>query len=152
MTRDEAIDLLVRHEVGHMVPERRAALLLDWWSIDAEDPDYQRLPEAVQAAIERSDAPDDPLSRLYDPLLQVAVRRSLQGVFNSYLQQRLASLGTLASVEGSAVELVACQCCGYLSIHEIAGCEICNVCFWEADCTTNPDIVSAANHMGADLQ
>jgi hypothetical protein len=147
MTRAEAIDLLARHEVSRLGPEEREALLIDWWSIDAEDPEYDELPDLVRAAIKRFDSPDDPQKRLYDPLLWVAVRHSFFGVINPYLERRLADLGRFEAVEDREEELEICRCCGYRSLRERGGYEICQVCFWEDDGTTNPESISAPNHM-----
>jgi hypothetical protein len=44
MTRDEAIRILVRNDIAALSPEARASLLLDWWTIEASDPDYAELP------------------------------------------------------------------------------------------------------------
>ncbi len=36
-------------------------------------------------------------------------------------------------------EPVACPCCGYLTLGERGGFEICDVCFWEDDGQDDPD-------------
>lgn len=50
MTRDEAIDLLVRRDLDQLSNDERETLLLDWWAIDASDPDYDSLPAVDTAA------------------------------------------------------------------------------------------------------
>jgi hypothetical protein len=147
MTRDEAIDLLVRRDLAQLSPDEREGLLLDWWSIDASDPDYDSLPDLLRVAIARADQPDDPGESLYDPLLQVALRRSYIGVLNSYLKSQIATLGRDEAINGDVEELAACPCCGYRSLRERGAYEICRVCFWEDDGTTEPDRVSGPNHM-----
>ncbi len=42
---------------------------------------------------------------------------------------------------------IQCCCCGYLTIHERGGYEICPVCFWEDDGTYELNKVSGPNHM-----
>ena len=74
MTRDEAIGLLVRRDLARLSAEEREALLLDWWSIDAEDPEYDELPELLRAELARGEEPHEPMRSFYDPLLRVALR------------------------------------------------------------------------------
>jgi hypothetical protein len=150
MTRDEAIEALARHDVAQLGPEERESLLLDWWSIDADDPGYDGLPNVVRAVLERCDSPDDPQSPVYDPLLRLAVRFSLRGVLNAYLERRMADLGHFTAIEGVPEELETCPCCGYRSLRERGGYEICRVCFWEDDGTTDPQSMSGPNHMTLD--
>lgn len=147
MTRNEAIDILVRHGVAQLKPGERESLLLDWWSMDADDPDYACLPDLVRAALKRSDSPDDPENPLYDSLLCLAVRRSFAGVVNAYLERRLSDLGLSVIVEGLTEKLETCPCCGYRSLRERGGYEICRVCFWEDDGTSNPESMSGPNQM-----
>jgi len=147
MTRNEAIDLLVRRDLARLSLDERETLLLDWWSIDANDRDYDGLPSLLKAALVRADQPDDPGASLYDPLLQVALRSSYVGVLNSYLENQIATLGRSDTVDGDVEVLATCPCCGYRSLRERGAYEVCRVCFWEDDGTTEPDSVSGPNHM-----
>lgn len=147
MTRNEAIDLLARRDLAQLSHEAREALLLDWWSIDADDPDYDGLPDLLKVAIARAKQPDDPKKSFYDPLLQIALRRSYAGVLNSYLKSQAATLGRDEAIEGEVEQLGVCPCCGYRSLRERGSYEICRVCFWEDDGTTELDLVSGPNHM-----
>lgn len=147
MTRNEAIDILARHDLARLSPEMRERHLLDWWWIDDDDPEYASLSEELKAAIAQGEGPDDPLDHRYDPILRLALSYSLTGVTNAYLEGRLAKLGILRSVEGTLEPLEACLCCGYRSIQERGNYEICKVCFWEDDGGSDPDRVSSANHM-----
>ncbi|MEH6459987.1 CPCC family cysteine-rich protein [Chitinimonas sp. JJ19] len=147
MTRNEAIDLLVRQSLAKLSNDEREALLLDWWAIDASDPDYQKLPDVLREAIGRTGQPDNPGASLYDPLLQVALRSTYVGVLNSYLTDQVATLGCHEVVDGDMEELATCPCCGYRSLRERSVYEICRVCFWEDDGTTETDHVSSPNHM-----
>lgn len=147
MTRDEAIDLLIQRDLAQLSPERREVLLLDWWSIDSGDPDYDNLPARLKEALSCNEPPGDPKNSLYDPLLKVALRRQYIGVLNSYLRSQIATLGRDEVVDGEVEELVSCPCCGYISLGERGTYEICRVCFWEDDGTTDLDRVSGPNHM-----
>jgi hypothetical protein len=147
MTRDEAVELIARHQLAQLSHEGRNSLLLDWWSIDADDPDYGDLPDALKTTIAQADEPLDPINSLYDPLLIVALRRSFHGVLNSYLEARLASLGRPEQVDGAIERLVICPCCGYRTLEQSGNYEVCRVCFWEDDGGFDPDGFSGPNHM-----
>lgn len=147
MRRGEAIDLLARRDLAQLSSDEREALLLDWWAIDASDPDYGDLPELLREALACADRPDDPGESLYDALALIALRRAYVGVLNAYLTSQVAALGRHEAVHGDVEELVACPCCGYRTLRERGAYEICPVCFWEDDGTTDPDRVSGPNHM-----
>jgi hypothetical protein len=147
MTRSEAINVLVRRDLAGLSPEEREALLLEWWSIDANEPEYSSLPELLKAKIARGDESDDPMSSFYDPLLEVALRRLYAGVVNSYLTSQVAMLGHHEAVDGDVEVLAMCPCCGYRTLRERGAYEICRVCFWEDDGTTELERVSGPNHM-----
>ncbi len=147
MTRDEAIDLLAQRDLAQLSSEGRERLLLDWWSIDASDPDYHGLPDLLKVAITRADQPDDPRESLYDPLLKVALRRSYVGVLNAYLKSQIATLGHDEAIDGDVEALATCPCCGYRCLRERGVYEICRVCFWEDDGTTELDYFSSPNRM-----
>jgi hypothetical protein len=147
MRRAEAIDLLVRRDLAHLSGVEREALLLDWWTIDASDPDYGNLPDPLREALGRTDQPDDPGQSLYDPLVRIGLRRAYVGVLNTYLTSQIATLGHHEAVDGDVEELAACPCCGYRTLRERGACEICCACFWEDDGTTALDSVSGANHL-----
>lgn len=146
MTRIEAIDLLVRRDLAGLSFDEREALLLEWWSIDDDEPEYSGLPELLKARLARDEL-DDPMSSFYEPLLQVALRRSYAGVVNSYLASQIATLGHHEPVHGDVEVLATCPCCGYRTLPEPAAYEICRVCFWEDDGTTELDQMSGPNHM-----
>lgn len=147
MTRIEAIDLLVRRDLAGLSSDKREALLLEWWSIDADEPEYSGLPELLKARLAHSDELDDPMDPIYEPLLQVALRRSYAGVVNSYLASQIAMLGHHEPVHGDVEVLATCPCCGYRTLRERGQYDICRVCFWEDDGTTELERMSGPNHM-----
>jgi len=122
-------------------------MLLDWWSIDADDPECEALPDLLKAVITRSDQPNDPNREFYDPLLLVALRRSYTGVLNSYLEGEIVTIGREEAVDGEVELLATCPCCRYRSLSERGAHQICRVCFWEDDGTSDADHVSGPNHM-----
>jgi Cysteine-rich CPCC len=148
MTRDEATRMLAQHQVRLLSREAREQLLLDWWTINADDPDYGSLPESLRDELRHSDQPGEVESSRYDPLLALGLRRSFVGVVNSYLERQLAKLGVHSvAIEGQPEPMVACPCCGYQSLSERGQYEICPVCFWEDNGSDDPDRLSGPNHM-----
>lgn len=147
MTRTEAIGLLVQRDLAQLTSAERESLLLDWWSIDAGDPEYGELSDALKSALAQADGPDDPNAAVYEPLLRIALRDSFRGVLNSYLQQQIAKLGRNEAVVGEVEILEPCPCCRYRTLHERGGYHICLVCFWEDDGSSELDRYSDPNHM-----
>lgn len=94
-----------------------------------------------------ADQPESPANSLWDPLVQIALRRSYVGVLNSYLQNQVGSLGCDEAVDGEVEQLEACPCCEYRSLQVRGEYEICRVCFWEDDGMTELDRASGPNHM-----
>ncbi len=90
---------------------------------------------------------EDVLDPRVDPLLCLALRGEYAGVRNSYLSTCLTEMGRPGEdVRGARETLVACPCCGYLTLEGI-GWEICPACFWEDDGLDDPETRSGANHM-----
>jgi len=149
MTRDEAIAILTEHALAAMDADQRADMLVGWWGIDAGDPDYEALSEDARAELANPDAegPGDSMAPHWEPLLRRALRTTFVGVINGYLEIRLAALGRAAAVDGEVEPLEACPCCGYRTIGERGGYEICQVCFWEDDGGNDLDAHSGPNHM-----
>jgi hypothetical protein len=148
MTREEAVELLVRRDLAELSPEKRESLLLSWWCIDAADSEYSDLPDLLKEVMASTEQPDDPKDPLYDPLLKIALKDSYKGVLNSYLQRQIAVMGYREAIGGGVEEeLEACPCCGYRSLRKRGEYEICRVCFWEDDGTTTLDGISGPNHM-----
>lgn len=147
MTRLDAIDLLVRHDLIRLAVKERESLLLDWWSLDEDDPDWPTLPDDVRSEMKQTDLPRDPIDPKYDSLLRVALRHTFVGVVNSYLEKRLFAIGVPCDVEGLVEELVQCPCCGYRTLRKRGEYEICPVCFWEDDGSLEADLFSGANRM-----
>jgi hypothetical protein len=146
MTRDEAIARLIEHALAAMDADQRADMLVGWWGIDAGDPAYDALSDGARAEL-ATDGPRDPMARHWEPLLRLALRSTFVGVINPYLESRLAELGLRETVEGEVERLEECPCCGYRTIGERGGYEICRVCFWEDDGGNDIDAHSGPNHM-----
>jgi hypothetical protein len=147
MTRDEAIEILTQHDLASLSTADRESLLIDWWSIDANDSDYKSLPEPLRAELVEAEGPNNARESRYDSLLRIALRRSFAGVVNEFLENRLTQLGIVASIDGPIEVLMSCPCCRYRSLRERGAYEICRVCFWEDDGSNDLDRFSGPNHM-----
>jgi len=83
MTRNEAIDLLARHELAELGVEERESMLLDWWPVDEDDSGWASLSDAIRAEMKQGDLPQDAGDPKHDPLLCLAIRHSFVGVANT---------------------------------------------------------------------
>jgi hypothetical protein len=147
MWRDQAIAILVGRDIGNMTLAERDVLLGSWWHIDEQDPAFALLPASLQQTLLRTDWPVDPGNQEFDALLRIAIRASYRGVLNAYLTSQIAALGHAEAVFGEAEVMQRCPCCGYHSLFERNAYEICGVCFWEDDGTSELDAISGPNHM-----
>ncbi|SDM20647.1 hypothetical protein [Paenibacillus jilunlii] len=51
MNRDEAIALILKSTIEDLSKEARGEILMDWWGIDQDDPEFDKLPETLQSEI-----------------------------------------------------------------------------------------------------
>lgn len=149
MKRDEAIDIIIESTIEDLAKEDREDLLLDWWGIDQEDFEFEMLPKDLQSEIINNDEPQkDIMDEVYSALLLVALRKNYIGVRNEYLSKKVSAiLGFNYEIEGLIEELYCCPCCKFKTLPRKGEYDICPVCFWEDDGTTNPNSYSSPNHM-----
>ncbi|MCM2997180.1 hypothetical protein M3647_06830 [Paenibacillus cellulositrophicus] len=132
-----------------MSKEEREEILIDWWGIDQDDPEFNKLPETLQSEILNYDEPQkDIMHEVYSALLLVALRKKYHGVRNEYLSKRVSAiLGSNREVEGLQEELYSCPSCEFKTLPTKGEYDICPVCFWEDDGRTDPSYYSSPNHM-----
>ena len=149
MKRDEAIDIILKSTIEDLAKEEREELLLDWWGIDQDDSEFDKLPEALQSEIFNNDEPQkDIMDEVYSALLFVALRKKYKGVRNEYLSKRVSAiLGSNHEVEGLLEKLYSCPCCEFKTLPRKGEYDICPVCLWEDDGSTNPNSYSPPNRM-----
>jgi hypothetical protein len=149
MSRTEATSIIAQLRLRKLEPAKREAMLLDWWPIDAGDPEYGSLSAALRDELARSDGPEhSSLDHRYDELLHIALKADLRGVKDSYLEACLRRDGVGEfQVFGPSEVLEVCPCCRFRTILERNSYEVCPVCFWEDDGTIEGDRYSNANHM-----
>lgn len=125
----------VRHvatAIARSLPqERRRTTLSAWWSLDPSDPRFSELPSDLTALMQTHDEPPDPGAALCLSLLIIAMERSLRGVKNEYLSERLRLLGHDVEIEGEAEPLERCPCCDFRTLESRGAYLICSVCYWE---------------------
>src|SRR5262249_29262855 len=130
ITRDEAIHQLGRAQLAAASEQQRRDLLMDYWTIRPEDPDFSNLPSELQEELKNSPAPDDASDARYDPLIRLALRDRWRGVRNEYLATALGRLGLAHRVVGNVEPLHACPCCGNRTLPCRRQLDICRVCLW----------------------
>ncbi|WP_101808843.1 CPCC family cysteine-rich protein [Paenibacillus pasadenensis] len=149
MNRDEAIAIILKTTIEDLSKEEREEILIDWWGIDQDDPEFDKLPEILQSEILNYDEPQkDVMDEVYSALLLVALRKKYLGVRNEYLSKRVSAiLDSNQEVEGLQEELYSCPCCEFKTLSTKGEYDICPVCFWEDDGNTDPGYYSSPNHM-----
>lgn len=148
LQRDEAIARIACAQSKDMGARDRGGLLLDYWASLNEE-ESTTLPHSLREEMSRSDEPEgDVTDARYDPLITLALRHSLRGVRNSFLEETLRHIeGQSFLVIGNAEVLLACPCCGYQTLDRRGEYDICAVCFWEDDGNMDPERYSSVNHM-----
>ena len=69
-------------------------------------------------------------------------------VTNSYLQEVLSEqLSITVKIVGKEPSLHRCYCCGYKTLEERGGYDICEVCYWEDTGNHDDEKYSSPNHM-----
>ncbi|MCE3202031.1 CPCC family cysteine-rich protein [Paenibacillus sonchi] len=149
MKRDEAIALILQSTIEDLSKEEREEILMDWWGIDQDDPEFDKLPETLQSEILQFDEPqNDVMDENYSALLLVALSKKYLGVRNEYLSKRVSAiLDSNQEVEGLPEELYSCPCCEFKTLATKGEYDICPVCFWEDDGSRDPSHYSSPNHM-----
>ncbi|MGE6228456.1 CPCC family cysteine-rich protein [Paenibacillus chitinolyticus] len=149
MKRDEAINILAKLTLKVLSKDERENKLTDWWGIDQEHPEFDKLPEALQSEILQFDEPQKyAMDEDYDSLICVGLRSKYLGVTNEYLSKQISEqLDSNETVVGFQEELFACPCCEFKTLPVKGEYDICPVCFWEDDGATDPAFYSSPNHM-----
>lgn len=149
MNRDEALAIILKSTIDDLSKEEREEILIDWWGIDQEDPEFDKLPETLQTEILQYDEPQkDAMDVVYNSLLFEALRKKYLGVKNEYLSRKVsAKLQFNQEVEGLQEELYSCPCCEFKTLPTKGEYFICPVCFWEDDGNVDPNYYSSPNKM-----
>jgi hypothetical protein len=148
MRREEAIALIVEHDLPLLSAKQREGRVIDWYyGVSEEDPEYAAFPAPLKELLAQGDEPANPMDPVYEPLLRCSLKRGYYGVLNAYLEGRLKRLGRQELVSGDAEPMERCPCCRYLSLERRYEYEICKVCFWEDDGDIELTADSGPNHM-----
>ncbi|WP_081794862.1 CPCC family cysteine-rich protein [Pseudomonas sp. H1h] len=129
--------------------DERESHLLDWWNIDESNPEFFTLSEQLQRLItSEDDLPSDIDDKKYDELIMLALTSSYKGVTNAFISKKLKQLNIGEyEVSGEIETLMPCPCCKYRTLSVLGNYEICDLCKWEDNGTSNLDTYSGPNHM-----
>lgn len=81
MDREKAIERLVKQDLSHLSSDARERLLVDWWSINSEDAEYEKLPNDLKRELQRNEHPEDPQLLARNPgfhLDEAGLRRKIE--------------------------------------------------------------------------
>lgn len=96
ISREMAIDKFCNEMLKHLTKDERESLLLDWWNIDEDDPEFMLLPDALKEEMLTNSTPHKVMKSVYDPLLLIALKYNYRGVHNKYLAKQLYALGLVS--------------------------------------------------------
>ncbi len=147
LERAQALRLIAERKLSLLSIDEREAEILDYWTIEVSDPDFQKLPVELQEAIISEAEPTDFVNPIYDHLILLSLMDPYRGVKNEFIASEMKGLfGEEVLVEGKVEKLFACPCCGYLTLTPPYDFAICRVCRWEYT-GVDQDIYSGPNHM-----
>lgn len=149
MDREEALVIILKSTIERLSNKEREEILFDWWGIDRDHPEFDKLPEPLQSEILQFNEPQrDTIDEVYNSLLFVALRKKYLGVRNEYLSKRVSEImHSDQEVEGLQEQLHSCPCCEFKTLPTKGEYDICPVCFWEDDGNTEANNYSSPNHM-----
>ncbi len=146
--RKDAIELICKEELNSLILSDRESILLNWWYIDENDPEFHQLSCQLQQKIREFEIPDDPDNREYDELILIALKSHYVGVRNDYLKNIMRNKGLgVFKINGMPEILEVCPCCGYRTLETQSNFEVCPICHWEDNGITELDKYSGPNHM-----
>ncbi len=146
--RKQAIELINSYEISNMSVEEKEIILLDWWSIDESDKEFLALSASLRKEILETDSPADVESQEYIPLLAIALQYKFKGVKNDYIRQYLKKINHKEyELVGKPENLFKCPCCNYLTLELKSEYDICSVCYWEDDGSSDLEKYSPVNRL-----
>lgn len=157
MKRSEAIIIIANDLIRNITKKEREDILMDWWSaIEEEDSDFVAMPislknkisESLKKEIVKNSRAKNPSDKRYDPLIMLGIYYDFRGVRNQYLASEIERiLNQKPTITGAVEKLEKCPCCEYYTLDAKCDWDICKVCFWEYDCTTELNKISGPNHI-----
>lgn len=140
LSRTDAISRLISLTIQGMSQERYLELLADHWPPDDDllDNSHKYLLEMEIDEIDVSS-----LEYLRTAMMSM-IEKTYKGITNLYIEIGLSQFDLSARVTGDLVKLKECNCCGYLSLISLEY-DICDVCGWESDMTSELNEYSSPN-------
>lgn len=134
MNRSTVLDQYILNRIDHYSKEDRIDQLTVVWLSDwSEVAGWDTLTQSVKESIQSEEVPNDLESNKYDEVLYFKHRFDFRGYTNEYLTKQTGHRIT----EGTPALLEACPCCGYRTLEDLSGFDICTVCWWEEDGSDN---------------
>lgn len=149
MNREQAIALIVDHEMKSLSIEDRATLIYNAWGIEEGDQEFENLSEELKEEILTFDVPQhDVMLPRYDQLVRVVCKLSYSEYPNNVLGIMLQKFSNQsARVEGDEAKKYPCPCCGKMTLGNRGEYDICPLCGWEDDGIEEENKYSTCNHM-----
>lgn len=149
MNREEAITIILKHDIKMLSKQERESILLNCWGIDEEDIEFSELSEDLQEELLKFEEPTrDVMDERYGPLIMNAIKGSYYGEKNQCLSELILKItNKKVIVEGEPEKLFTCPCCQYETLKERGQYDVCPVCSWEDDGNNDPSRYSGVNHM-----
>ena len=145
--REKAIEILSKEQLKVLDKDDRKSYILNWWVLDEDDEEFTLLSSNLQVEIlENEDFMGDPIDNKYDELIMVGLASLYRGVTNEFLSQSISIVTKTAyKVIGELEVLYLCPCCSHYTLDSVGEYDICPLCKWEDDLTTELDDYSAPN-------
>ncbi len=141
INREEVIRELISRTVQEMRREKYLKLLADHWPLDENILDDSR---KHLSKIEIDEIDSSSIEYLKSTRIP-SIEDEYKGVTNLYIEFSLSRFDINVKVIGESAKLYECNCCGYLSLNSIEY-DICDVCGWESDMTSDLGEYSSPNH------
>ncbi|MEM9981509.1 MAG: CPCC family cysteine-rich protein [Bacteroidota bacterium] len=130
MDRKEVLEKHITSIIANYSKDQREEeieqlLLENWSNVDG----WTHLSKGIQQEFINEKLTSHYGDKKYDEVLRFKLRDDFKGVTNEYLSSKTG----IKITPGSAVDLIACPCCGYKTLENRNAFEICTICWWEDD-------------------
>ena len=145
--RNEAITLICKKEMKSLNKEDREGHILNMWSIDEKDIEFNSLSKVLKKEIMFNEYPARNLKNPhYDKLIFLSLSSKFKGVTNFFISIKLFKIGFgKYYVYGEIEKLEICPCCNYNTLDARGEYDICPLCYWEDTGVNELDIYVSIN-------
>ena len=145
--RSEAITLICKKEMKSLNKEEREGHILNMWSIDEKDIEFNCLSKVLKKEIMSNEYPSEDLENShYNKLILLSLSSEFKGVTNSFISTKLLKMGLgKYHIYGEIEKLEICPCCNYNTLDARGEYDICSLCYWEDTGVDELDIYVPVN-------